>query len=975
MNQLRIAGCTPGALKQAGKDIIDRSLLWEVDKNNLWIKDKDKLVGIGGNIKQNKLTAGDNIEIIEEGENVIGGNGKDIIRLKDNIEVHSCTINPGTEEDPILPWKGSIFLGELTDGNQVYLITKATQVRDEDQALFGGQILVRMITKDKKEIFAQYAVTITSTGSWSLWGGNNFGANIRVCKAKYKGEWYYGLKIPSGDFQNVRIVDAPDIENKNLTHRTYLQMGSLNDPYKFYVGSANASNIPLIPEGPLTKDENEVNEGKYNLSIKDLVDNMGWTDTLTNPEVIDNQWKKWYKDDARLRFNIKTFPIDASAWTVHGESDVIYLVRGQDYYGGRYGTTRLNNCAEYILRVYADDNNYRSLTLSHDGQRHLNTNGDNYIDNENTQLSISYNHWYSCTVRDFQTLLGITFKGDWAKYASNTRYTINFRIYTKIRTNTQGVEESWTRLTCIQIRDVNDTSVQTDRLDGNYGKVLVDFTAEELDPPFKWTSVLTNVKGDGYAQTERYVDMRQSTTVQIGTFSDRSLNTNVAAVAENVMITSIEVVGGETDAKFATLFDQAYLTDNYESIINSASNHIPLFQNDWNSTFGRPKLFYANQEGIDGNQTYSFFADFINDYEEIIGHHYSEEYFIDHLDLDKTEFWYNGWYDLPEALIPPQPPTSELEFQVLAKESQDEDSFSEVFFSNEPISVVVNKIDGLQDLGEDAPPYKWVIGERVLSLADLTLLANHIKNSDKQIYLDLSNCTVADDAKVWEGIFEGCVSLRGLVIPQGVTQIGNGCFIWCTYMRELDLSPSTATLKEVGGGSSWATSMGLLTSTRIRTVITPKNVTHFSNYLVYSSNVENFITLYGAEFGPIVDKLLFDWGNTGWTSEWTWFGIKSGNAKIDELPEGFHLFFDIDFWNSPGFVRGRTTSGSVYLSTDRWTQKVKDSIVTYDMSWGQKEWQEFNNQYHWGEALINKVRRLKNPDISDLEIMDDSFMQ
>ena len=48
MNQLRIAGCTPGALEQAGKDILDRSLLWEVNKNNLWIKDKDKLVGIGG---------------------------------------------------------------------------------------------------------------------------------------------------------------------------------------------------------------------------------------------------------------------------------------------------------------------------------------------------------------------------------------------------------------------------------------------------------------------------------------------------------------------------------------------------------------------------------------------------------------------------------------------------------------------------------------------------------------------------------------------------------------------------------------------------------------------------------------------------------------------------------------------------------------------------------------------------------------
>lgn len=205
MNQLRIAGCTPGALEQAGKDILDRSLLWEVNKNNLWIKDKDKLVGIGGGIKQNKLTAGDNIEIIEEGENVIGGNRKDTIRLKDNIEVHSCTISPGTEEDPILPWKGTIFLGELTNSNQVYLITKATQVGDEDQALFGGQILVRMVTKDGKEVFAQYAVTITSTGSWSLRGGSNFGSDICICKAKYRDEWYYGIKIPSSDFQNVEF--------------------------------------------------------------------------------------------------------------------------------------------------------------------------------------------------------------------------------------------------------------------------------------------------------------------------------------------------------------------------------------------------------------------------------------------------------------------------------------------------------------------------------------------------------------------------------------------------------------------------------------------------------------------------------------------------------------------------------------------------------------------------------------------------
>ena len=957
MNQLRIAGCTPGALEQAGKDILDRSLLWEVNKNNLWIKDKDKLVGIGGGIKQNKLTAGDNIEIIEEGENVIGGNRKDTIRLKDNIEVHTCTISPGTEEDPILPWKGTIFLGELTDGNQVYLITKATQVGEENQALFGGQILVRMVTNDGKEIFAQYAVTITSTGSWSLRGGSNFGPDIRVCKAKYRDEWYYGIKIPSGDFQNVRIVDTPDIESKNLTCRTYLQMGSLDDPYKFYIGRSNASNVPLIPEGPLTKDENEVNEGKYSLSIKDLVDNMGWTDTLTNSEVRDNQWKKWYKDDAKLRFNIKTFPIDASLWTVYGESGVIYLVRGRDYYGGRYGTTRLNNCAEYILRVYTNDGNYRSLTLRHDGQRHLNTNGDNYIDNENTQLSISYNHWYSCTVRDFQTLLGMTFEGDWAKYASNTRYTINFRIYTKIQTNSQGVEESWTRLNCIQIRDVNDTSVQTERLDGNYGKVLVDFTAEELDPPFKWTSILTNIKGDGYAQAERYVDMRQSTTVQIGTFSDRSPNTSSVALAENVMITSIEVIDGKTDAKFAILFDQAYLTDNYEAIIDSASNHIPLFQDDWNSTFGRPKLFYAKQEGVDGSQTYSFFADFINDYEEIVGHHYNEEYFTDHFDLDKTEFWYNGWYDLPEPLIPPQPPTSELEIQVLTEGSSggssgggssDDDSFSEIFTSSEPIQDIVNKIDSLPDLGEDAPPYKWVITGRVLSLKDLQLLASHIKNADKPIYLDLSNCTVANDARTWNvGIFRSCSSLRGLSIPQGVRQIISAEFLWCTHLRTLDLSPSAGTLYELGASSNWGTIMSLLSSTRIRFLIVPNSVNKLTNYFMGASNIKKLVFTH-----QDYDSLSI--------SGWTFQVHDSKGNLISTIPTGFHLYVTESWWNNylyNNFIKDDASQKWQWSNTIYWTKEIVDSIVTYNPNWSKEQWQAFATEYNWTEKEVAYVRK------------------
>lgn len=546
MNQLRIAGCTPGALEQAGKDILDRSLLWEVNKNNLWIKDKDKLVGIGGNIKQNKLTAGDNIEIIEEGEDVIGKNRKDTIRLKDNIEVHTCTISPGTEEDPILPWKGTIFLGELTNGNQVYLITKATQVGDENQALFGGQILVRMVTKDGKEVFAQYAITITSTGSWSLRGGSNFGPNICVCKAKYRDEWYYGIKIPSGDFQNVRIIDNPGAE----------------------------------------------------------------------------------------------------------------------------------------------------------------------------------------------------------------------------------------------------------------------------------------------------------------------------------------------------------------------------------------------------------------------GYHYSEEYFTDHFDLDKTEFWYNGWYDLPEPLIPPQPPTSELEIQVLTEGSSGGssggDSFSEIFTSSEPIQDIVNKIDNLPDLGEDAPPYKWVITGRILSLKDLELLASHIKNADKQIYLDLSNCTVANDARTWNvGIFRSCSSLRGLSIPQGVRQIISAEFLWCTHLRTLDLSPSAGTLYELGASSKWGTIMSLLSSTRIRFLIVPNSVNKLTNYFMGASDIKKLVFTHQDNESLSI-------------SDWTFQVHDSGGNLISTIPTGFHLYITESWWNNylyNNFIKDNASQKWQWNNITFWTKEVVDSIVTYDPNWSKEQWQAFATEYDWSEEEVAHVRK------------------
>lgn len=1022
MNQLRIAGCTPGALEQAGQDIIDRSLLWEVKNDNLWIKDKDKLIGIGGNIKQDKLTAGDNIEIIEEGENVLGGDRKDTIRLKDNVEVHSCTISPGTEEDPILPWKGTIFLGELTDGNQVYLITKATQVKDEDQALFGGQILIKMTTKEGKDIYAQYALTITSTGSWSLWGGNNAGANVRVCKAKYKDEWYYGIKIPSGDFQNVKDVEvySYDTTAKNLSERTYLQVDEDGDFHLGFTGHGSGG-LKLEYErslGPISASRPNTDVGIYSVKVKDLLQNelglrtADWAD-MTDPSKANPEdfWAQWAANDEKIKYTIATERAIQPVWTILNTSNSIYLrkdaygipnqssIAGSnaaktasyrlivrrpyacptrsynhnhpngymtDWEGNKSTWGSLGNATQWGVYNTAHTVNgvYFEVAFRCDGVAVIDAD-----DPEEHNLS-GYNYWYSMAMSDFQEMLGFTFEGEWAEY-TRAGYRLCFRIYTRH----QSDNEHSTRITRIQIRNTNTN--YNHGQGGVNGTIVEDFKVSYPDAPFQWdanSGDLINLLGGIAGTTPVYAQLPPSTNaiadaMPIGIFNDRIANPNAGQRAVKLCITDVEYPSNPIGNNPFTKFDEIFLSNNRTQVEAFSTNKIPVFK-EWSDT-NVPILVYEGE----GANSWTFFGDFLASYHPVNGFKIEQQYFIDNLNLDKTEIWYNGWYDLPDPLVPPQPPTSELEFQVLARESQDEDSFSEVFFSSEPIPIIVNRIDGLQDLGEDAPPYKWVISERVLSLADLQTLAAHIKNSDKQIYLDLSQCTVANNAREWEGIFEGCVSLRGLVIPQGVTHIGNGCFIWCTYMRELDLSPSTSSLKEIGGGSGWATSMGLLTSTRIRTVIVPKNVTHFSNYLVYSSNVENFITLYGAEFGPTVDDLLFKWGDEGWTSEWTWFGIKAGNGKTDELPDGFHLFFDIDFWESAGFVHGRTTSGSVYPGNDRWPQTVKNSIVTYNMAWGQKEWQEFNNKYHWGEDLINKVRRLKNPNVSDLEIIDYSYMQ
>ncbi len=348
-----------------------------------------------------------------------------------------------------------------------------------------------------------------------------------------------------------------------------------------------------------------------------------------------------------------------------------------------------------------------------------------------------------------------------------------------------------------------------------------------------------------------------------------------------------------------------------------------------------------------------------------------KKYKTQETNFEDAEVWFNGWKVIPEDLTISGYEDDDFEYVVLSDKSNDNDSYAETRYY-ESVDAYMSEITGLssmQDTGEDNAPYKIIITQEYLTLADLKNIASLVKHLERQVALDLSNCKVADDAKEWStSIFEGCVSLREIIIPRGVEVFGQGIFKWCTYLRKLDLTPSESTLTTIGG-TAWEQNSGFLVSTRVTTLILPKSVTLLRNYLIYSSNIKSLIFLHDSSTGLIEDQSNAAASariGTLSASEWAWIGQTGYGSLTYELPEGFHIFFSKTFWEngvSKGNYSGQPNKNGSgwdwYPTTEnssRWNKRVIDSIAIYPQDGTQEEWQEFENKYHWGEDLINEVR-------------------
>ena len=860
--------------------------------------------------------------------------GSETVRLVDNVDVDTVTLSP--DGDNTYKWKGTIKLGELHNDNAIFILTKKTDIKDEEKALIGGEILIKM-TSDKDEIlYNHYTLTCTSTGSWSLAGAGCTASNVRMCRCKHlpTQDIYYGLRLPKGEFENFGLVDEPEIATDSLSAYVGLWAGSNINDLWLYTSQTEYKQLTKelhIADHGFTAGDG-YSKDLWTISLSDYDELLGWT--KNNSHMLDADakasWKKWIDKGYKVGLTLDTKDVLTTAWHVYNTSTGVYL-----YKEGLTGNERQSYATYSLFR----GNLRYALT---DKGTDANLYGSNVS---------NYNHWYTMSMPYFFNLLGFTPRGDWAQY-NNNNYLFGIRIFTK---------GTGTRITLVAILRNNTALTQVKVID-----------ADDLDIEFNWDSDLVNLKSiNNYPATEVYPNLSNGDYVDIFKFVDRTAipqkhGMQVRATGISLLDSNNQIV---SDNLSFTNFDQQFVVDNYSFVSNFTNNRNPVFTT--NSENVPMLLYYGETDSTFDDQT-TFLGIQRTSYDYVVAHHITTKKYLDNLVIKDAEFWFNGWKHIPDELTISDYVDDDWEYTVLSNKSNDNDSYAETryFGTIAEYTDTRSGLPSMQDTGEDNAPYKIIITQKVLTMQDLKDIANYVRHLERQVALDLSECTVADDAKTWDSsIFEGCVSLREMWIPQGVEEFGQGIFKWCTYLRKLDLTPSADTLHTIGG-TAWEQNAGFLVSTRVTTLLIPKNVSLLRNYLIYSSNIKRLIFLHDHNTGLKEDQTNASAANRRGSlscAEWAWVGQTGYGSLVYSLPEGFQIFVSKDFWEN-GVSKGNSAgqpnkngSGWDWYPNDadrtRWNKRVIDSIIPYPQDGDQKEWQAFAEQYNWTEDMVNEVRR------------------
>lgn len=180
MNQILISTASEEKLDLAKDKILNRSLLYEKDNENLYIKYNNGLIPIGGNLKQDKFEAGDNLEFIKDENNQL------ILRVVDDVVVKTIT---ATSDGNGINWKAQELIATTSDNHRIVLICKKGS-KENEVAVIGGEIL-----EVGDNIKSHYYFSLTSSGTFYLKGITSDSKDASFVTISYKDDIYYGLKF------------------------------------------------------------------------------------------------------------------------------------------------------------------------------------------------------------------------------------------------------------------------------------------------------------------------------------------------------------------------------------------------------------------------------------------------------------------------------------------------------------------------------------------------------------------------------------------------------------------------------------------------------------------------------------------------------------------------------------------------------------------------------------------------------------
>jgi hypothetical protein len=188
-------------------------------------------------------------------------------------------------------------------------------------------------------------------------------------------------------------------------------------------------------------------------------------------------------------------------------------------------------------------------------------------------------------------------------------------------------------------------------------------------------------------------------------------------------------------------------------------------------------------------------------------------------------------------------------------------------------------------------------------MEDLQDIAAKLRNSDKQVHLNLSECTVAEDATEWTGLFENCTSLTYLAMPQGVTKIGVGTFVGCMFLKKLEISD---TVSEFNSSSN----QYIFSGARTRTIVLPKNCSKLGwntfansavrNVVVKPDSINNFYSM--LEYGTFFNTLNYiriymtqeEYDKHNWSLSWEHDNFVGSGCVDNTLADHIVIYDNLD---------------------------------------------------------------------------------